>query len=129
MLIMPPLSTTPSAPTNTMSTSSMLYATAESIKSFTGTSSLASSLDNRNPVLSGRPSAHQYHVFILRKIVYGKYHTSSVTKILKDILLFKIIKILDCLFPSSDRTFDLNNHAISDIEYVTNRQEKYWVTS
>ena len=57
MLIIPPLSTTPSAPTNTMSISSIVYATAESIRSFTGTSSLASSLDNRKPVLSGLPSA------------------------------------------------------------------------
>jgi hypothetical protein len=40
-----------------MSISSIVYATAESIRSFTGTSSLASSLDNRKPVLSGLPSA------------------------------------------------------------------------
>lgn len=77
---MPPLSTTPSAPTNTMSTSSMAYATAESIRSFTGTSSLVSSFDKRNPVLSGLPSAeHRTHIERWQKIAirqsqaYGNY--------------------------------------------------------
>lgn len=88
IFIMPPLSTTPSAPTKTMSTSSMLYATAESIKSFTGMSSLASSLDNRNPVLSGLPSAFQLSNIKLTCFFQGGKNYQSIDFVQMNLLIY-----------------------------------------